>query len=58
MFDMSAMGIGYGSLLMLVMMIGLLLTGMQLAFVTGLVSLLFTLGWFGIDALPLITSRI
>lgn len=52
MFDLSAIGIGYASLLMLVMMIGLLLTGMQLAFVTGFVALFFTLGWFGVDALP------
>jgi tripartite ATP-independent transporter DctM subunit len=58
MFDLSTIGIAYGSLLMLVLMIGLLLTGMQLAFVTGLVALLFTLGWFGVDALPLVTSRI
>ena len=58
MFDLSAIGIGYGSLLMLVMMIALLLTGMQLAFVTGFVALFFTLGWFGIDALPLVTSRL
>lgn len=58
MFDLSAIGIGWGSLLMLLMMIGLLVTGMQLAFVTGLVALLFTVGWFGVDALPLVTSRI
>jgi tripartite ATP-independent transporter DctM subunit len=58
MFDLSAIGIGYGSLLMLLMMIALLLTGMQLAFVTGFVALFFTLGWFGIDALPLVTSRL
>lgn len=57
MFDLSAIGIGYASLLMLTMMIGLLLTGMQLAFVTGFVALFFTLGWFGVDALPLISSR-
>ncbi|MGO1190594.1 TRAP transporter large permease [Vibrio casei] len=57
MFDLSAIGIGYASLLMLVMMIGLLLTGMQLAFVTGFVALFFTFGWFGVDALPLVTSR-
>lgn len=56
--DLSSIGIAYGSLLMLVLMIGLLLTGMQLAFVTGLVALIFTLGWFGVDALPLVTSRI
>ncbi|WP_434362999.1 TRAP transporter large permease subunit [Parasalinivibrio latis] len=43
---------------MLLLMVVLLLTGMQLAFVTGLVALIFTLGWFGVDALPLITSRI
>lgn len=58
MFDLSMIGIGWGSLLMLALMIGLLLTGMQLAFVTGLVALLFTMGWFGVDALPLVTSRI
>lgn len=58
MFDLSSIGIAYGSLLMLALMIGLLLTGMQLAFVTCLVSLVFTLGWFGVDALPLITSRV
>ena len=57
MFELSSMGIGYGSLLMLGLMIALLLTGMQLAFVTGLVALIFTLGWFGPDALPLVTSR-
>ncbi|MEJ2766308.1 TRAP transporter large permease subunit [Photobacterium sp. MCCC 1A19761] len=57
MFDLSSMGIGWGSLLMLVMMIGLLLTGMQLAFVTDFVAIFFTLGWFGVDALPLIASR-
>ncbi len=56
--NLSSIGIAYGSLLMLVLMIGLLLTGMQLAFVTGLVALIFTLGWFGVDALPLVTSRI
>ncbi|MBD8512725.1 TRAP transporter large permease subunit [Photobacterium sp. WH77] len=57
MFELSSMGIGFGSLLMLGLMIALLLTGMQLAFVTGLVALIFTLGWFGPDALPLVTSR-
>jgi tripartite ATP-independent transporter DctM subunit len=58
MFDLSAMGIGYGSLLMLGSMILLLLTGMQLAFVTALVALIFAVGWFGVGALPLITSRL
>ena len=58
MFDLSAMGIEYGSLLMLGLMIVLLITGMPLAFVTGLVALIFTVGWFGPSAVPLITSRI
>ncbi|MBD0785481.1 TRAP transporter large permease subunit [Vibrio sp. Y2-5] len=57
MFDLSSIGIEWGSLLMLVMMIGLLLTGMQLAFVTCFVAIVFTLGWFGVDAIPLVTSR-
>ncbi|ELO1777124.1 TRAP transporter large permease subunit [Vibrio fluvialis] len=57
MFDLSSIGIEWGSLLMLAMMIGLLLTGMQLAFVTGFVAIFFTLGWFGVDAIPLVTSR-
>jgi len=57
MFDLSSIGIAWGSVLMLVMMIGLLLTGMQLAFVTGFVAIFFTLFWFGSDALPLIASR-
>ncbi len=57
MFDLSSLGLAYGSLLMLVMMIALLMTGMQLAFVTGFVALFFLVGWFGIDAMPLISSR-
>ncbi|PID41786.1 MAG: C4-dicarboxylate ABC transporter permease [Proteobacteria bacterium] len=57
MLELSSLGIGYASLLMLVMMIALLLTGMQLAFVTGLIALFFLFGWFGIDAVPLVTSR-
>ncbi|ABC30284.1 TRAP-type mannitol/chloroaromatic compound transport system, large permease component [Hahella chejuensis KCTC 2396] len=57
MFDLSSIGIAYGSLLMLVMLIVLLLTGMQLAFATGLVALTFALGWFGPQALPLVSSR-
>lgn len=57
MFDLSVIGIEYGSILMLVMMIVLLLTGMQLAFVTGFVALFFTLFWFDIDAISLISNR-
>lgn len=57
MFELSSLGIAYGSLLMLMLMIALLLTGMQLAFVTGIVALFFLFGWFGMDAVPLVTSR-
>ncbi len=57
MFELSSLGIGYASLLMLILMIALLLTGMQLAFVTGVVALFFLFAWFGMDAVPLVTSR-
>lgn len=57
-FDLSALGIGYGTLLLFGLLIALLLTGMPLAFVTLLVALIFALGWFGPMAVPLITSRV
>lgn len=57
MFDLASFGLGINSFLMLVMMIALLLTGMQLAFVTGFVALFFLYGYFGWDAIPLLTSR-
>ncbi len=57
MFELSSLGIAYASLLMLVMMIALLLTGMQLAFVTGIVAMFFLIGWVGIDAISLLPSR-
>lgn len=58
MFDLQQLGIEWGSAVMLVMLLALLLTGMPLAFITLLVALIFVLGWFGPSALPLITSRI
>ncbi|MBF2760376.1 MAG: TRAP transporter large permease subunit [Ectothiorhodospiraceae bacterium AqS1] len=58
MFDLSALGVEYGTLVMFVMLLTLLVSGMPLAFVTLLVALIFTLGWFGPNALPLVTSRI
>lgn len=57
MFDLSIMGIEYGSILMLVMILVLLLTGMQLAFVTGFVALFFAVFWFNIDASTLVANR-
>lgn len=58
MFELSSLGIEYGSLLMLVMLLVLLMTGMPLAFVTALVALFFVVFWIGPNAVPLITSRI
>ncbi|PJE28905.1 TRAP transporter, DctM subunit [Pseudooceanicola antarcticus] len=56
--DLSALGIGSGTLVMFAMLVFLLLTGMPLALVTLLVALIFALGWFGPMAVPLITSRV
>lgn len=58
MFDLSALGIEYGTLAMFGLLLFLLLAGMPLAFVTLLVAVVFTLGWFGPMAVPLVTSRI
>ena len=56
--NLKALGIENGTIVMFVMLLGLLLTGMPLAFVTLLVALIFALGWFGPMAVPLITSRV
>ncbi|WP_026987462.1 TRAP transporter large permease [Fodinicurvata fenggangensis] len=58
MFDLSALGIANGSLLMFGMLLALLITGLPLAFVTILVALFFALGWFGPNAVPIVTTRI
>ncbi|WP_106751769.1 TRAP transporter large permease [Pannonibacter carbonis] len=54
----QSLGIETGTLVMFIALIGLLITGMPLAFVTLLVALIFALGWFGPMAVPLITSRV
>ena len=56
--SLQGMGVEWASAVMLAMLLGLLVTGMPLAFVTLLVALFFALGWFGPMAVPLITSRI
>ncbi len=56
--NLQALGIGWGTLVMFVLLVTLLLTGMPLAFVTLLVALIFALGWFGPMSIPLITSRV
>ena len=55
---LSALGIENGTYLLVALIFLLLWTGLPLAWVTGLVALLFTFGWFGGNALPLVTSRI
>lgn len=52
------MEIADASLLMVGAIFALLITGLPLAFITGLVALVFTFGWFGSNALPLVTSRV
>ncbi|SDM22662.1 TRAP transporter, DctM subunit [Modicisalibacter muralis] len=52
------MDIADASLLMVGAIFALLVTGLPLAFITGLVALVFTFGWFGTNALPLVTSRV
>lgn len=55
---MSGLGVELGTYILVGSIFILLLTGMPLAWVTGLVALVFTFGWFGGNALPLVTSRI
>ncbi|WP_370318816.1 TRAP transporter large permease subunit [Oricola sp.] len=55
---LNALGIENGTFLLVGMIFLLLVTGQPLAWVTGLVALIFTFGWFGGNALPLVTSRI
>ncbi|ESR24146.1 TRAP transporter large permease [Lutibaculum baratangense] len=56
--SLKGLGVEGGTLLMFAMLLGLLVTGIPLAFVTLLVALVFALGWFGPMAVPLITSRV
>lgn len=58
MLGLSAMGIGAATLLIFVMMVALLLIGMPLGFLTGLVAMFFTLGWFGPNAVGMIGTRV
>lgn len=58
MFELSQIGIEAASYLMVGSILVLLITGLPLAFITGLVALVFALGWFGPMAIPLVTTRI
>lgn len=58
MLGLSAMGIGAATFLIFFMMVGLLLIGMPLGFLTGLVAMFFTVGWFGPNAIGMIGTRV
>lgn len=58
MFGLSALGIGFATFLIFVIMMVLLLIGMPLGFLTGLVALFFTFGWFGPGAVGMIGTRV
>ena len=58
MLGLSAMGIGFATFLIFIMMMVLLLIGMPLGFLTGLVALFFTFGWFGPNAIGMIGTRV
>ena len=53
-----AMGVEAGSIVLVLAILTLLLTGLPLAIVTALVAILFTFGWFGSTGLPLVASRV
>lgn len=56
--SLQSLGIEGGTFVMFAMLLGLLIAGIPLAYVTLLVALVFALGWFGPPVVPLITSRV
>ena len=58
MLGLSAMGIGFATFLIFFLMMVLLLIGMPLGFLTGLVALFFTFGWFGPNAIGMLGTRV
>ncbi len=58
MFELSALGVEWGTFLLFGTMIVLLILGKPLAYLTGFVAMFFAIGWFGPNVLPLLTSRI
>ena len=58
MFELSALGVEWGTFLLFGMMIVLLILGKPLAYLTGFVAMFYAIGWFGPKVLPLLTSRI
>ncbi|MCW9050536.1 MAG: TRAP transporter large permease subunit [Deltaproteobacteria bacterium] len=58
MLGLSALGIGFATFLIFLIMMFLLVIGMPLGFLTGLVALFFTFGWFGPGAVGMIGTRV
>ncbi|MCB9960068.1 MAG: TRAP transporter large permease subunit [Rhodospirillaceae bacterium] len=55
---LNQLGIDVGTYVLIGSIFLMLPSGMPLAFITGLVALVFTFGWFGASALPLVTARV
>jgi len=55
--DLSALGIEAGTWLIFGLAFAILLTGIPLGFATSAVAIIFAWGWFGHDALTIVTSR-
>lgn len=58
MLGLQSLGIEWASYLLIGSIILLLITGLPLAFITGLTAMFFAYGWFGPIAMPLVTSRV
>ncbi|MBE2899006.1 TRAP transporter large permease subunit [Pasteurellaceae bacterium 20609_3] len=58
MFGLSNLGIETVTTIMFIIMCLLLVTGVPLAFLTGLVATLLAVGWFSPDILPMIVNRV
>lgn len=58
MFGLSSLGIDLVTLILFLVMCFLLVTGVPLAFLTGLIATLLAVGWFSPDVLPMVVNRV
>ncbi|MEH8091877.1 TRAP transporter large permease subunit [Gallibacterium anatis] len=58
MFGLSSLGIDLVTLNLFLVMCFLLVTGVPLAFLTGLIATLLAVGWFSPDVLPMVVNRV
>lgn len=58
MFGLSGLGIDVVTLILFLVMCFLLVTGIPLAFLTGLIATLLAVGWFSPDVLPIVVNRV